>query len=165
MKTEKPSNSILCQHHTDWVKANPQEAFNNVLKLAEVAKEHMKKKSYGEAEPYLEQAFIIADTLFDQRLDSPQLTTMLTSVVVMLSETYQRLGFEYRARLQLEQLRNKLNYAIKGAEGYETKVAFFKHCSTSLIEATKEIFSTVPTNIKIKKPSNYIHLPVNALLH
>ncbi|WP_158971582.1 hypothetical protein [Paraglaciecola sp. L3A3] len=129
----------ICIQHRAWVDENPQQAFDNVLQLTKLAEKKLHKNQFEEAIQLLGAAFETAEIIFDNRLESPQLTTSLTSSAIMLAHAYSITGRAEAATRLLLRLKNKMQCAISCAVGYATKVAFFQHCSEALTEANKDI--------------------------
>lgn len=129
----------ICIKHRAWVDENPQLAFDNVLQLSKLAEQKLHKNQFEEAIQLLGAAFETAEIIFDNRLESPQLTTSLTSSAIMLAHAYSMTGRTEAASNLLRKLKNKMQWAIDCATGYATKVAFFKHCSEAITEANNDI--------------------------
>jgi hypothetical protein len=129
----------ICRNHRLWVDENPQDAFENVLNITKQAEQKLHKNQYEEAIPLLGTAFETAIIIFDNRLESPQLTTSLTSSAIMLAHAYSVTGKAEAATQLLQRLKNKMQWAIDCGTGYATKVAFFQHCSKAITEANEDI--------------------------
>ncbi|MGJ8681904.1 hypothetical protein [Paraglaciecola sp.] len=130
---------FICIKHRAWVDENPQLAFDNVMQLSKQAEQKLQINEYEEAIILLGTAFETAEIIFDNRLESPQLTTSLTSSAIMLAHAYSMTGKADAANKLLVKLKNKMQCAINCAVGYATKVAFFKHCSQAITEANRDI--------------------------
>ncbi|WJG11018.1 hypothetical protein [Aliiglaciecola sp. LCG003] len=130
---------FICQHHFDWVEANPKEAFDSVIQMSKIAESLIHNHQYTQALPYLGTALETVEIIFDNRLESPQLTTKLTSLAIMLAQTYARLNRAEFGKQTLVRIEQKLQCAIDCAEGYATKVAFFRHCRSAITEANFEM--------------------------
>jgi hypothetical protein len=102
----------------------------------------LQKNQPNKAIPFLGTAFETAEIIFDNRLESPQLTTSLTSLAIMLAHAYASTDQIDAANALLQRLSNKMRCAIDCALGYATKVAFFEHCSSAITEAKNEILIT-----------------------
>ncbi len=136
----------ICERHKDWVDANPKEAFGKIQQLKQLAETLLRKQDYVEANRFLGTAFETAEIIFDNRLESPQLTTTLTSLGIMLAHTYRYLGLESNAVNLLERLQCRMQRAIDCANGYATKVAFYRHCSSALTAAKSDMHGNNSVN-------------------
>ncbi|MCF2949376.1 hypothetical protein L0668_14750 [Paraglaciecola aquimarina] len=136
----------ICIKHRIWVDENPELAFDNVLQLSKQAEKKLLKNQYDEAIILLGTAFETAEIIFDNRLESPQLTTCLTSSAIMLAHAYSMTGQVEAANRLLVKLKHKMQCAINCAVGYATKVAFFKHCSEAITEANNDITNAIQDN-------------------
>lgn len=125
----------ICEFHKNWVDANPEDAFSKILQLKVLAEKFLQQHDYQEANRFLGTAFETAEVIFDNRLESPKLTTTLTSLGIMLAHTYRSLGSEQNATRLLERLQCRMQWAISCANGYATKVAFYQHCSSAVTAA------------------------------
>lgn len=129
----------ICLNHRFWVDAHPEEAFTSVQQMTQMAEHLLQKDQANQAIPLLGTAFETAEIIFDQRLESPQLTTSLTSLAIMLAHAYASTNQIDAANALLQRLNRKLRCAIDCALGYATKVAFFEHCSRAISEAKTDI--------------------------
>ena len=130
---------FICLEHRFWVDSHPKEAFSSVQQMTKLAEHLLQKNQQSEAIPFLGTAFETAEIIFDKRLESPQLTTSLTSVAIMLAHAYASTNQIDAAYALLQRLNNKMKCAIDCALGYATKAAFFEHCSRAIIEAKTDI--------------------------
>lgn len=147
----------ICLNHRIWVDAHPQEAFSSVQQMTKLAEHLLQKNQPSKAIPFLGTAFETAEIIFDKRLESPQLTTSLTSLAIMLAHAYASTNQVEAANALLQHLKTKMKCAIDCALGYATKVAFFEHCSRAITEANTEITLTVAMSRASTKKSLYIH--------
>jgi hypothetical protein len=145
----------ICPNHRFWVDANPKEAFSSVQQMTKLAEHLLQKNQPSKAIPFLGTAFETAEIIFDKRLESPQLTTSLTSLAIMLAHAYASTNQIDNAKTLLLRLNIKMQCAIDCALGYATKVAFFEHCSRAINEASSDIMLTA-TSVE-KANSAYIH--------
>ena len=129
----------ICLKHKLWVDAHPREAFGSVQQMTKLAEHLLKKNQTSKAIPFLGTAFETAEIIFDKRLESPQLTTSLTSLAIMLAHAYASTNQVEAANALLQHLNSKMKCAIDCALGYATKVVFFEHCSRAITEANSEI--------------------------
>jgi hypothetical protein len=129
----------ICLNHRYWVDANPKEAFSSVQQMTKLAEHLLGKDQPNKAIPLLGTAFETAEIIFDKRLESPQLTTKLTSLGIMLAHAYASTNQIDAANALLQRLNSKLKCAIDCALGYATKVAFFEHCTRAITEAKVDI--------------------------
>ena len=116
---------FICLNHRFWVDSHPKEAFSSVQQMTKLAENLLQKNQPSEAIPFLGTAFETAEIIFDKRLESPQLTTSLTSVAIMLAHAYASTNQIDAANALLQRLNNKMKCAIDCALGYATKAAFF----------------------------------------
>jgi hypothetical protein len=130
---------FICLEHRFWVDSHPKEAFSSVQQMTKLAEHLLQKNQQSEAIPFLGTAFETAEIIFDKRLESPQLTTSLTSVAIMLAHAYASTNQIDAAYALLQRLNNKMKCAIDCALGYATKAAFFEHCSRAITEAKTDI--------------------------
>jgi hypothetical protein len=130
---------FICLDHRFWVDSHPKEAFSSVQQMTKLAEHLLQKNQQSEAIPFLGTAFETAEIIFDKRLESPQLTTSLTSVAIMLAHAYASTNQIDAAYALLQRLNNKMKCAIDCALGYATKAAFFEHCSRAITEAKTDI--------------------------
>lgn len=130
---------FICLDHRFWVDSHPKEAFSSVQQMTKLAEHLLQKNQPSEAIPFLGTAFETAEIIFDKRLESPQLTTSLTSVAIMLAHAYASTNQIDAANALLQRLNNKMKCAIDCALGYATKAAFFEHCSRAITEAKTDI--------------------------
>ena len=130
---------FICLDHRFWVDSHPKEAFSSVKQMTKLAEHLLQKNQQSEAIPFLGTAFETAEIIFDKRLESPQLTTSLTSVAIMLAHAYASTNQIDAAYALLQRLNNKMKCAIDCALGYATKAAFFEHCSRAITEAKTDI--------------------------
>jgi hypothetical protein len=131
---------FICLEHRFWVDSHPKEAFSSVQQMTKLAEHLLQKNQQSEAIPFLGTAFETAEIIFDKkRLESPQLTTSLTSVAIMLAHAYASTNQIDAANALLQRLNNKMKCAIDCALGYATKAAFFEHCSRAITEAKADI--------------------------
>ncbi|MBU3002453.1 hypothetical protein [Paraglaciecola arctica] len=146
----------ICTKHRFWVDENPKDAFESIQKMTKLAEQLLQKNQPNQAIPYLGTAYETAQIIFDNRLESPQLTTSLTSSAIMLAHAYAATNQLNAANILLKHLNTKMKCAIECAYGYTTKVAFFEHCSRAITEAKNDIMlaSTIPT----LKPNQYSQL-------
>ena len=147
----------ICLNHRFWVDAHPKEAFSRVQQMTKLAEHLLQKSQPSKAIPFLGTAFETAEIIFDKRLESPQLTTSLTSLAIMLAHAYASTDQIDAANALLQRLNNKLKCAIDCALGYATKVAFFEHCSRAITEANHDIMLTVATSSVTTQKSLHIH--------
>lgn len=126
-----------------WIDENPHKAFEGVLSITKKAQSKLHKNQYADAIPLLGKAYETTSIIFDNRLESPQLTTSLTSTAIMLAHAYSVTGKSDTAERLLLKLKRKMCSAIECANGYATKVAFFKHCSDAISEAKQDISSAL----------------------
>jgi hypothetical protein len=147
----------ICQNHRFWVDTHPKEAFSSVQQMTKVAENLLQKNQLNEAIPFLGTAFETAEIIFDKCLDSPQLTTSLTSLAIMLAHAYASTNQVDTANALLQRLNNKMKCAIDCALGYATKAAFFEHCSRAITEANRDIMLTTSTRAVIASHSLLIH--------
>lgn len=145
----------ICLNHRFWVDANPKEAFNSVQQMTKLAEHLLQKNQPSKAIPFLGTAFETAEIIFDKRLESPQLTTSLTSLAIMLAHAYASTNQIDSAKNLLLRLNIKMQCAIDCALGYATKVAFFEHCSQAINEANSDIMLTAASVERTH--SLYIH--------
>ncbi|WP_339723391.1 hypothetical protein [uncultured Paraglaciecola sp.] len=136
---------FICLNHRFWVDEHPQEAFGSVQQMTKMAEHLLQKNQPSQAIPILGTAFETAEIIFDKRLESPQLTTSLTSLAIMLAHAYAATNQIEIAHSLLHRLNKKLNCAIDCALGYATKVAFFEHCSRAIVEAKNDIMLATAT--------------------
>lgn len=129
----------ICPNHRLWVDTHPEEAFSSVQQMTKMAEHLLQKNQPSKAIPILGTAFETAELIFDKRLESPQLTTSLTSLAIMLAHAYASANQVDSANALLQRLNNKMKCAIDCALGYATKVAFFEHCSRAIAEAKLDI--------------------------
>lgn len=132
----------ICEFHKSWVDDNPEDAFCKIQQLKLLAEKLLQQQKYQQANQFLGTAFETAEIIFDNRLESPQLTTTLTSLGIMLAHTYTTLGLEHSATQLLERLQCRMQRAIDCANGYATKVAFYRHCSSAVIAAKIDMDSS-----------------------
>ncbi|GAA6186302.1 MULTISPECIES: hypothetical protein [Alteromonadaceae] len=130
---------FVCPSHQIWVEDHPKEAFQKVNELTDYAESLFHRGQYQNVIPFLGTALETTEIIFDSRLESPQLTTKMTAIAIMLASSYSALGETDKACVFLRKIRQKLNRAIACAEGYGAKVAFFKHCETALLEANSNL--------------------------
>jgi hypothetical protein len=129
----------ICLNHKFWVDTHPKEAFSSVQQMTKMAEHLLQKDQPSKAIPFLGTALETAEIIFDKRLESPQLTTSLTSLAIMLAHAYASTNQIDAANALLQRLNNKMKCAIDCALGYATKVAFFEHCSRAITEAKTDI--------------------------
>ena len=142
----------ICLTHRFWVDANPKEAFSSVQQMTKIAEHLLQKDQPDKAIPFLGTAFETAEIIFDKRLESPQLTTSLTSLAIMLAHAYASTNQIDTANALLQHLNNKMKCAIDCALGYATKAAFFEHCSRVITEANIEImFNPASSTVNTKQ--------------
>ncbi|MFT6990421.1 MAG: hypothetical protein ACJASL_002399 [Paraglaciecola sp.] len=145
----------ICLNHRFWVDAHPKEAFSSVQQMTKMAEHLLQKNQPSKAIPFLGTAFETAEIIFDNRQESPQLTTSLTSLAIMLAHAYVSTNQVEAANGLLQRLNNKMKCAIECALGYATKVAFFEHCSRAITEANSDIMLTATTSsVKIRQSLN-----------
>jgi len=125
--------------------------------MTKLAEHLLQKNQPNKAIPFLGTAFEIAEIIFDKRLESPQLTTSLTSLAIMLAHAYASTNQIDVANALLQHLKRKMKCAIDCALGYATKVAFFEHCSRAINEANSDIILNTPTLTSKLKESHQIH--------
>ncbi|GAB2683664.1 hypothetical protein Q4574_08590 [Aliiglaciecola sp. 3_MG-2023] len=130
---------FVCPSHQNWVEDHPKEAFQKVNELTDYAELLFQKGQYQNVIPFLGTALETTEIIFDSRLESPQLTTKMTAIAIMLANSYSALGQTDKAGIFIRKIRQKLNRAINCAEGYSAKVAFFRHCETALLEANSNL--------------------------
>lgn len=137
----------ICTKHRFWVDENPKDAFESIQKMTKLAEQLLQENQPNQAIPYLGTAYETAEIIFDNRLESPQLTTCLTSLAIMLAHAYAATNQINAANSLLKHLNTKMKCAIDCALGYTTKVAFFEHCSKAINEAKNDIMfaSATPT--------------------
>jgi hypothetical protein len=135
----------ICLNHKFWVDTHPKEAFSSVQQMTKMAEHLLQKEQPSKAIPFLGTAFETAEIIFDKRLESPQLTTSLTSLAIMLAHAYASTNQIDAANALLQRLSNKMKCAIDCALGYATKVAFFEHCSKAITEAKTDILFATST--------------------
>lgn len=145
---------FVCSKHQDWIDAHPEEAFEHIKRMSALAEQLVKHAYYRQAIPYLGTALESAEIIFDKRLESPQLTTLMTSITITLANAYAVLERNHQSNELLHRIQQKLKFAIDCAEGYATKAAFFKHCAQALGEAQHELVQGQP-----------VPLPVGATIH
>lgn len=137
------------QEQIVWVEEHPHDAFKTISKITKEAEQALYKNNFKQAIPLLGKAYETAAIIFDNRLESPQLTTCLTSTAIMLAHAYSMTGKNDNAYQILRKLKTKMQYAIECANGYATKVAYFKHCSEAITEASHDISAALLDNKKI----------------
>jgi len=147
----------ICVNHRFWVDAHPKEAFSSVQKMTKVAEHLLQKNQPNKAIPFLGTAFETAEIIFDKRLESPQLTTSLTSLAIMLAHAYASTNQVEAANSLLQRLNNKMKCAIDCALGYATKAVFFEHCSRAITEANSDIMLTAATSSVKMEPALSLH--------
>jgi hypothetical protein len=154
-------HQYLCVKHRTWVNAHPKEAFNTLLQMTTVAEILLQQTDYQQAIPLLGSAFETAEIIFDQGIESPQLTTSFTSLGIMLAHAYaSAYRFDMASGL-LQKLQNKMQMSMQEAGDYETKSAFFRHCCSAIAEAELEILacSESPVNGRFQpfQPFQQLH--------
>ena len=117
----------------------------------------LQKNQPNKAIPFLGTAFETAEIIFDKRLESPQLTTSLTSLAIMLAHAYASTNQVEAANSLLQRLNNKMKCAIDCALGYATKAVFFEHCSRAITEANSDIMLTAATSSVKMEPALSLH--------
>lgn len=140
----------ICIKHRAWVDENPKLAFDNVLQLNKQAEQKLQQNQYDEAIILLGTAFETAEIIFDNRLESPQLTTSITSSAIMLAHAYSMTGEAEAANRLLLKVKNKMQCAITCAVGYATKVAFLNIALRQLrklIKISPMLYKVTPVNI------------------
>ena len=137
---------FICVKHRYWVDAHPKEAFTSVQQMTKLAEHLLHENQPDKAIPFLGTAFETAEIIFDNRLESPQLTTSLTSLAIMLAHAYASTNQIDAANFLLQRLNNKMQWAIDCALGYTTKVAFYEHCSKAISEAKSDVMFTAATS-------------------
>jgi hypothetical protein len=147
----------ICSNHKCWVDTHPKEAFSSVQQMTKLAEHLLQQNQPSKAIPFLGTAFETAEIIFDKRLESPQLTTSLTSLAIMLAHAYASTNQLDAASGLLQRLNNKMKCAIDCALGYATKAAFFEHCSRAITEANSEIMLTAATPSVKMQQNLYIH--------
>lgn len=147
----------ICLNHKIWVDAHPREAFSSVQQMTKLAEQLLQKDQPGKAIPFLGTAFETAEIIFDKRLESPQLTTSLTSLAIMLAHAYASTNQVEAADALLQSLHSKMKCAIDCATGYATKVVFFEHCSRAITEANNEIVINAAVSAANINKSSHIH--------
>ncbi|MFB1035433.1 MAG: hypothetical protein QMC38_08795 [Sinobacterium sp.] len=147
----------ICVNHRFWVDAHPKEAFSSVQKMTKVAEHLLQKNQPHKAIPFLGTAFETAEIIFDKRLESPQLTTSLTSLAIMLAHAYASTNQVEAANSLLQRLNNKMKCAIDCALGYATKAVFFEHCSRAITEANSDIMLAAATSSVKMEPALSLH--------
>ena len=147
----------ICQNHRFWVDTHPKEAFSSVQQMTKVAEHLLQKNQPNKAIPFLGTAFETAEIIFDKRLESPQLTTSLTSLAIMLAHAYASTNQVEAANSLLQRLNNKMKCAIDCALGYATKAVFFEHCSRAITEANSDIMLTAATSSVKMEPALSLH--------
>jgi hypothetical protein len=147
----------ICLNHRLWVDSHPKEAFSSVQHMTKIAEHLLQKNQHNQAILFLGTAFETAEIIFDKRLESPQLTTSLTSLAIMLAHAYASTNQIEIAHALLQRLNNKMQSAIDCALGYATKAAFFEHCSRAITEAKRDIMLTATTSSVNANPDLYIH--------
>ena len=147
----------ICLNHRFWVDAHPKEAFSRVQQMTKLAEHLLQKSQPSKAIPFLGTAFETAEIIFDKRLASPQLTTSLTSLAIMLAHAYASTNQIDAANALLQRLNSKIKCAIDCALGNATKVAFFEHCSRAITEANHDIMLTVAASSVTTQKSLHIH--------
>ena len=148
---------FICINHRLWVDENPKEAFSRVQQMTKIAEHLLQENQYNRAIPFLGTAFETAEIIFDKRLESPQLTTSLTSLAIMLAHAYASTDQIDTAKALLQRLNNKMKCAVDCALGYATKAAFFEHCSQAITEANIDIMITAATSSVMSNQSAVIH--------
>jgi hypothetical protein len=144
--------NFIDANQQNWVDENPHQAFESVLAITKQAEHKLQENQYEQAIPLLGEAYETAAIIFDNRLESPQLTTSLTSSAIMLAHAYSVTGQGEAAQKLLHKLKRKMHSAIECANGYATKVAFFRHCSHAISEAKQDISSALCGD---KRETNY----------
>lgn len=142
---------FICVNHRFWVDAHPKEAFSSIQQMTRLAEHLLQENQPNKAIPFLGTAFETAEIIFDNRLESPQLTTSLTSLAIMLAHAYASTNQIDAANALLQRLNNKMKCAINCALGYATKVAFFEHCSRAITEARSDVILTAASTVKTKQ--------------
>jgi hypothetical protein len=147
----------ICLNHRIWVDAHPLEAVSSVQQMTKLAEHLLQKNQPVKAIPFLGAAFETAEIIFDKRLESPQLTTSLTSLAIMLAHAYASTNQVEAANILLERLNSEMKCAIDCALGYATKVVFFEPCFRAITEANSEIAHAAAMSLTDINKSLYIH--------
>jgi hypothetical protein len=147
----------ICLNHGFWVDKNPKEAFCNVQNMTKLAEYLLRKNQPLKAIPFLGTAFEMTEIIFDKRLESPQLTNCMTSLAIMLAHAYASTNQLNEASRLLDRISTKMRCAIDCALGYETKVAFFEHCTRAITEANCEIILSASTSEEDIEKCLHIH--------
>ncbi|GAC14148.1 hypothetical protein [Aliiglaciecola lipolytica] len=131
---------FVCPSHQSWVQEHPREAFQKVQEMTDYAEQLIQCGEYQSVISYLGTALETTEIIFDSRLESPQLTTKMTAITIMLANSYSAIGQTENASIFLRKIQQKLQRAVNCADGYATKVAFYKHCEKALVEANSSLF-------------------------
>lgn len=143
-------HQFICSNHAKWANNNPQQAFLKIQEMQQIAESFLHHQQYHQAIPYLGTALETAELIFDSRLESPQLTTTLTSLSIMLANAYSQTNESATAHALLDRINNKMEGAASYGEDYQTKVAFYKHCIQAINEASLDLLET---NLRLSKSS------------
>ncbi len=132
-------HQFICSNHAQWANNNPQQAFLKIQEMQQIAETFLHHQQYHQAIPYLGTALETAELIFDSRLESPQLTTTLTSLSIMLANAYSQINEVETAHALLKRINSKMEGAASYGEDYQTKVAFYKHCVQAIKEASSDL--------------------------
>ena len=143
-------HQFICSDHAKWVSKNPQQAFLKIQEMQQIAETFLHHQQFQQAIPYLGSALETAELIFDSRLESPQLTTTLTSLSIMLANAYSQVNKATIGQALLDRINSKMIGAASYGEDYHTKVAFYKHCVQAIKEASLDLFETPKVSPKAK---------------
>ncbi|WP_133471148.1 hypothetical protein [Paraglaciecola marina] len=129
----------LCPINKLWVDSHPKEAFSRILENKKHAEQLLKKQHHKQAIAFLGRAFETAEMIFDNRIESTQLTITLTGLAIMLAHAYAKISKVDIATAILQRLRQKIQREIKCTVGYSTKVVYFEHCIQAITEARSDL--------------------------
>lgn len=129
-----------------WVDSHPREAFCQILENKKQAEQLLKNQHHKQAIAFLGQAFETAELIFDNRIESPQLTTTLTGLAIMLAHSYASISKVDIGSAILQRLLQKIQREIKCTASYSSKVVYFKHCVQAITEARTDIVYEPPNS-------------------
>ncbi|WP_371194500.1 hypothetical protein [Glaciecola sp. SC05] len=129
----------ICDDHQQWIVCEPQQAFLRLLEMSSQAHKMALSEGLEAALPYIGSAFETAYVLYNCAQQSPQLTTMLTSLTITLANAYSALGKHQEATLLLNTIRNALLTNAQAESRELSKIKFLKNCGEMLVDAAHDV--------------------------
>ncbi|MEP2654025.1 MAG: hypothetical protein ABJH06_18765 [Paraglaciecola sp.] len=121
--------NFLCPIHRDWVYFHPQEALTYIEEAQQQGEILLEKQDWQEATAFLGCAFETTTILMElQGVGRSYMLSRLTSLAILLANSFNKLSANYNSTAILEQAKRLLHLATDDSLDNKPKFAYIKEC-------------------------------------